>query len=106
MTITNDDLSRFADRLDRVLDEVETASAAMKDLKAEIKSAGFDPAALRSVAKLRRDDRKRARAEERDVRVVARHRHHRAVRAALGEVKRKTALSISITQQQQARAAL
>lgn len=65
MTITNDDLSRFADRLDRVLDEVETASAALKDLKAEIKLAGFDPAALVSVAKLRRDDRKRARAEER-----------------------------------------
>jgi len=65
MTTPNDDLSRFADRLDRVLDEVETASAAMKDLKAEIKSAGFDPAALLSVAKLRRDDRKRARAEER-----------------------------------------
>jgi len=65
MTITNDDLSRFADRLDRVLDEVETASAALKDLKTEIKSAGFDPAALVSVAKLRRDDRKRVRAEER-----------------------------------------
>lgn len=65
MTITNDDLSRFADRLDRVLDEVETASAALKDLKTEIKSAGFDPAALLSVAKLRRDDRKRVRAEER-----------------------------------------
>ena len=65
MTIKNDDLSRFADRLDRVLDEVETVSAALKDLKAEIKSAGFDPAALLSVAKLRRDERKRARAEER-----------------------------------------
>ena len=65
MTITNDDLSRFADRLDRVLDEVETANAALKDLKNEIKSAGFDPTALLSVAKLRRDDRKRARAEER-----------------------------------------
>ena len=65
MTTPNDDLSRFADRLDRVLDEVETASAALKDLKNEIKSAGFDSAALLSVAKLRRDDRKRARAEER-----------------------------------------
>ena len=65
MTTPNDDLSRFADRLDRVLDEVETASAALKDLKAEIKSAGFDPAALVSVAKLRRDDRKRVRAEVR-----------------------------------------
>lgn len=65
MTITNDDLSHFADRLDRVLDAVEEASAALKDLKTEIKSAGFDPAALVSVAKLRRDDRKRARAEER-----------------------------------------
>lgn len=65
MTITNDDLSRFADRLDRVLDAAEEASAALKDLKTEIKSAGFDPAALVSVAKLRRDDRKRMRAEER-----------------------------------------
>lgn len=65
MTITNNDLARFADRLDRVLDAVEEASAALKDLKTEIKSAGFDSAALVSVAKLRRDDRKRVRAEER-----------------------------------------
>lgn len=65
MTITNNDLARFADRLDQVLDAAEEASAALKDLKAEIKSAGLDPAALVSVAKLRRDDRKRVRAEER-----------------------------------------
>lgn len=61
----NDDLSRFADRLDRVLGEIEDAAEALKDLKVEIKSAGFDAAALVAVAKLRRDDEKRRRAEER-----------------------------------------
>lgn len=61
----NDDLSRFADRLDRVLGEIEEAAEALKDLKVEIKSAGFDAAALVAVAKLRRDETKRQRAEER-----------------------------------------
>lgn len=61
----NDDLSRYADRLNRVLGEIEDAAEALKDLKVEIKSAGFDPAALVAVAKLRRDEEKRKRAEER-----------------------------------------
>lgn len=61
----NDDLARYAERLDRVLAEMEGCAEALKDLKTEIKSAGFDPAALAAVAKLRRDDKKRQRAEER-----------------------------------------
>lgn len=61
----NDDLSRFADRLDRVLGEIENGQAALADLKVEVKSAGFDPTALVAVIKLRRDEKKRERAEER-----------------------------------------
>lgn len=61
----NDDLSRFADRLDRVLGEIEDAAVALADLKVEIKSAGFDATALVAVAKLKRDDAKRKRTEER-----------------------------------------
>lgn len=61
----NDDLSRYADRLDRVLAEIEGCAEALADLKVEIKSAGFDPAALVAVAKLKRDDAKRKRTEER-----------------------------------------
>lgn len=62
---SNDDLTRYAERLDRVLGEIEDAAGALADLKIEIKSAGFDPAALVAVAKLKRDEKKRQRAEER-----------------------------------------
>lgn len=61
----NDDLTRYADRLDRVLAEIEGAAVALADLKVEIKSAGFDATALVAVAKLKRDDAKRKRTEER-----------------------------------------
>jgi len=60
----NDDLARYADRLDRVLGEIEDAQEALKDLKTEIKSAGFDAPSLVTVVKLRRDDKRRAKAEE------------------------------------------
>lgn len=71
----NDDLSRFADRLDRVLDEIEDAAEALKDLKVEIKSAGFDAPALVAVAILRRDDEKRKRTEERMQQLTLYARH-------------------------------
>lgn len=60
----NDDLARYADRLDRVLGEIEDAQEALADLKTEIKSAGFDAPALVAVVKLRRDEKKRVKAEE------------------------------------------
>ena len=60
----NDDLARYADRLDRVLGEIEDAQEALADLKTEIKSAGFDAQALIAVVRLRRDEKKRVKAEE------------------------------------------
>ena len=60
----NDDLTRYADRLDRLLREADETRADLKELKAEIKSSGFDPAALVRVVQLRRDELKRVREEE------------------------------------------
>lgn len=61
----NDDLQRYAERLTRLLDAADEARADLKELKVEIKSAGYDPAALVRVVQLQRDERKRAREQER-----------------------------------------
>ena len=61
----NDDLTRYAERLTRLLDAADEARADLKELKIEIKSAGYDPAALVRVVQLRRDERKRAKEQER-----------------------------------------
>lgn len=65
MTGINDDLTSYADRLTRLLDAADEAKADLKELRVEIKSAGYDPAALVRVVQLRRDERKRAREQER-----------------------------------------
>ena len=65
MTGTNDDLTSYADRLTRLLDAADDVREDIKQLKVEIKSAGYDPAALVRVVQLRRDERKRAREQER-----------------------------------------
>jgi len=46
MTGINDDLASYADRLTRLLDAADEAKADLKELRVEIKSAGYDPAAL------------------------------------------------------------
>jgi uncharacterized protein (UPF0335 family) len=61
----NDDLTSYADRLTRLLDAADEAKADLKELRVEIKSAGYDPAALVRVVQLRRDERKRAKEQER-----------------------------------------
>lgn len=63
--LANDDLARFATRLEHMLDAADDAKVDLKALKTEIKSAGFDPAALVRVVQLRRDERKRAREQDR-----------------------------------------
>ena len=65
MTGINDDLTSYADRLTRLLDAADEAKADLKELRIEIKSAGYDPAALVRVVLLRRDERKRAKEQER-----------------------------------------
>lgn len=65
MTGINDDLTSYADRLTRLLDAADEAKADLKELRVEIKSAGYDPAALVRVVQLRRDERKRAKEQER-----------------------------------------
>lgn len=65
MSGVNDDLTSYADRLTRLLDAADEAKADLKELRVEIKSAGYDPAALVRVVQLRRDERKRAKEQER-----------------------------------------
>ena len=65
MSGVNDDLTSYADRLTRLLDAADEAKADLKELRVEIKSAGYDPAALVRVVQLRRDERKRAKKQER-----------------------------------------
>jgi uncharacterized protein (UPF0335 family) len=61
----NDDLRSYAERLTRLLDAADETRADLKKLRIEIKSAGYDPAALTRVVQLQRDERKRAREQER-----------------------------------------
>ncbi len=63
--MTNDDLTRYAELLSCLLDAADEVRDDLKGLKVEIKSAGYDPAALTRVVQLRRDERKRAREQER-----------------------------------------
>lgn len=65
MSNINDDLTSYAERLTRLLDAADEAKADLKELRIEIKSAGYDPAALVRVVQLRRDERKRAQEQER-----------------------------------------
>jgi uncharacterized protein (UPF0335 family) len=65
MTGTNDELNSYADRLTRLLDAVDDYREDIKQLKFQIKSVGYDPTALVRVVQLRRDERKRAREQER-----------------------------------------
>lgn len=64
MTIANEPIAAYADRLERILDELDAAKTALDELKAEIKSEGFDQAALLKVVAMKRDEKKRKRAEE------------------------------------------
>jgi len=65
MTGINDDLTSYADRLTRLLDAADEVLEDGERLRVEIKSAGYDPAALVRVVQLRRDERKRAKEQER-----------------------------------------
>lgn len=68
--IPNDDLARFADRLQSLIEGFEAARAEMQALKAEIRAAGYDPSALARVVELRRDEKVKAREQERLVAVT------------------------------------
>jgi len=65
MTGINDDLTSYADRLTHLLDAADFLREDIKQLRIEIKSAGYDPAALVRVVQLRRDERKREKEQER-----------------------------------------
>jgi uncharacterized protein (UPF0335 family) len=55
MTAT-EQLTAYAERLERILDEIESLKDGLKDLKAEIKSSGFNVRALERIVAIRRND--------------------------------------------------
>ena len=55
MTAT-EQLTAYAERLERILDEIESLKDGLKDLKAEIKSSGFNVRALERIVAIRRKD--------------------------------------------------
>ncbi len=56
MSTTAEQLIAYADRLERVLNEIDGLKDDLKDLKAEIKSQGFNVRALDKIVAIRRKD--------------------------------------------------
>ena len=65
MTTTNDDLSSFADRIERAIQAVEDARDDLSALKAEVTSAGYDGGALVKVVEMRHSEKRRQKEEAR-----------------------------------------
>jgi uncharacterized protein (UPF0335 family) len=65
MTTTNDDLSRYADRIERAIQAVEDARDDLAQLKAEATSAGYDGGALVRVVEMRHSEKRRQKEEAR-----------------------------------------
>jgi uncharacterized protein (UPF0335 family) len=62
---TNDDLSRFADRIERAIQGIEDARDDLSALKAEVTSAGYDGGALVKVVEMRHSEKRRQKEEAR-----------------------------------------
>ena len=63
MTINNNQIKAFVERIERMEEEKKTISDDIKDIYAEAKGNGFDVKALRAIVKLRKQDANK-RAEE------------------------------------------
>jgi uncharacterized protein (UPF0335 family) len=57
-------LASFIERLEKLDEEKRVIAEDMKDVLTEAKSAGYDPAALRSILKMRREDAQKRRERE------------------------------------------
>ena len=60
----------FADRINRLLDERDQLSEAVKEVYAEAKSAGLSPKAMRKAIAISRKDQEKWRAEESEVEIL------------------------------------
>ena len=54
--IAKDQLKAFVERIERLEEEKKTISDDIRDVYAEAKANGFDPKALRTVVRLRKED--------------------------------------------------
>jgi uncharacterized protein (UPF0335 family) len=57
-------LASFIERLEKLDEEKRVIAEDMRDVLTEAKSAGYDPAALRSILKMRREDAQKRRERE------------------------------------------
>ncbi len=57
-------LASFIERLEKLDEEKRTISEDIKDVLTEAKSAGYDPAALRAILKMRREDAQKRKERE------------------------------------------
>lgn len=60
MTIAKDQLSSLIKRIEALEEEKKTFADDIKDVYGEVKSAGFDPKAVKSIIKRRKDPEKYA----------------------------------------------
>ncbi|MBP2312326.1 DUF2312 domain-containing protein [Azospirillum soli] len=58
-----DQLKQFADRMERLMDEIDGLKADLKDLRGEAKAAGFNVKALDKLVAIRRKDASEQEAE-------------------------------------------
>ena len=65
MTTTNDDLSRYADRIEKAIQAVEDAREDLAAIKAEATAAGYDGGALVKVVEMRHSEKRRQKEEAR-----------------------------------------
>lgn len=63
--MTNDDLSRFADRIETALQGIEDARESLAAIKVEATNAGYDGGALVRVVEMRHNEKRRQREESR-----------------------------------------
>jgi uncharacterized protein (UPF0335 family) len=65
MTQTNDDLSRFADRIEMAIQGIEDTRENLAAIKAEATAAGYDGGALVKVVEMRHSEKRRQKEEAR-----------------------------------------
>jgi uncharacterized protein (UPF0335 family) len=62
--VTNEQLERFVERIERVEEELDGLKSDRKDIYTEVKSYGYDTKILRQIIRLRKKDSATRREEE------------------------------------------
>jgi len=62
--VAAEELTQFIERAERVQEEIDAAKGDLKDIMLELKGRGFDTKAVRTILKLRKQDREKRQEEE------------------------------------------